>query len=227
VSASPRIVSITVGDEPESWARAGFAVGADGGCPVGTVRIDLVGRQHGKRIQGWTLRDLAPGGLPVGELDGIPTGVSEADPPPALAHPNGVTSIDHVVLATPDPSRTIAAFESAGFDVRGERRSDTYGAPMRQTFFRAGEVILELITADDDGPSPESSGSPAGPAGFFGLAFTVGDLDGLADQLGDDLGTIKDAVQPGRRIATLRHRQLDISVPIAFMTAERGAAPAR
>jgi hypothetical protein len=28
----------------------------------------------------------------------------------------------------------------------------------------------------------------------------------------------KDAVQPGRRIATLRTRELGLSVPIAFMT---------
>jgi hypothetical protein len=43
------------------------------------------------------------------------------------------------------------------------------------------------------------------------------DLDALAARLGDKLGPIRDAVQPGRRIATLR-REAGSSVPIAFMT---------
>ena len=90
------------------------------------------------------------------------------------------------------------------------RHTDTYGAPFQQTFFRAGEVLVELI-----GPE-EPSGD--GPATFFGLAFTVTDLDAAADLLGDALGNAKDAVQPGRRIATLRHKLLGISVAIALMS---------
>ena len=40
---------------------------------------------------------------------------------------------------------------------------------------------------------------------------------------GEHLGRIKDAVQPGRRIATLRHRDLGLSVAIAFMDDGAGA----
>jgi hypothetical protein len=85
---------------------------------------------------------------------------------------------------------------------------------MRQVFFRMGEVILELIGQVDG----EGDGAP----GFFGIAVTVDDLDALAATLGDHLGGIKDAVQEGRRIATLRHRDLGMSVATAFMTPPSG-----
>jgi len=99
------------------------------------------------------------------------------------------------------------------------RDTSTYGAPMRQTFFKAGEVIIELIGPEE----PATDGSADGPAGFFGLVLTVADLDAAADLLGAGLGTPKDAVQPGRRIATMRHRDLGLSVAIALMSPEPGA----
>ena len=34
----------------------------------------------------------------------------------------------------------------------------------------------------------------------------------------EHLGKVKDAVQPGRRITTLRHKELDMSVATAFMS---------
>jgi hypothetical protein len=55
------------------------------------------------------------------------------------------------------------------------------------------------------------------PARFYGIAFTVDDLDATAALLGDRLGRVKDAVQPGRRIATLR-REAGAGIPLAFMS---------
>jgi hypothetical protein len=208
------IDEILVGDPREAWEAAGFTVDDDGCCRVGTVRVRLVGRDGGKRILGWSLRDTPTAPLADGLLDGLPTTESDAKPTEPAVHANGSTYIDHVVLLTPDLSRTTAALGRIGLEPRGERESDTYGAPMKQVFFRLGEVILELIG------QPGSTGE--GAPGFFGLAITVDDLDGLAVQLGERLGTIKDAVQEGRRIATLRHRDLGMSVATAFMTPEPG-----
>jgi hypothetical protein len=59
---------------------------------------------------------------------------------------------------------------------------------------------------------------PAGPARFWGLTFVASDLDGLADRLGALLRPIKDAIQPGRRIATL-DRSAGLRTHVAFMTA--------
>ncbi len=206
------IDEITVADPPEAWSAAGFTVDDDGVCRIGTVRVRLVGRDQGKRIVGWSLRGAPDGALADGSLDGVPTTASSAAPCEPAAHEIGATSIDHVVLLSPDLHRTVKALQAIGLDIRGERDSDTYGAPMRQVFFRLGEVVLELIG------SPENPGE--GDPGFFGLAHTVTDLDGLAARLGDGLGEIKEAVQPGRRIATLRHRDFGMSVATALMTPE-------
>jgi hypothetical protein len=47
----------------------------------------------------------------------------------------------------------------------------------------------------------------------------VAHLDALAERLGGKLGEIKSAVQPGRRIATLRH-SAGLGEAVAFMSVE-------
>jgi hypothetical protein len=63
---------------------------------------------------------------------------------------------------------------------------------------------------------------PGGPARLWGISFLVPDLDATAAALGDLLGTPRDAVQPGRRIATLR-REANLGPAVAFMTPGPGA----
>lgn len=203
------IDEILVGDPPEAWEAAGFTVDADGTCRIGSVRVRLAGRNGGKRILGWSLRGAPSARLADGLLDGLPTTASEAEPAAPASHPNGATHIDHVVLLSPDLARTTAALGAVGIEPRGERQTDSYGAPMRQVFFRVGEVIIELVGGEEPG-----EGAP----GFFGLAITVADIDAAAGMLGEHLGTVKDAVQDGRRIATLRHRDLGMSVATALMS---------
>jgi catechol 2,3-dioxygenase-like lactoylglutathione lyase family enzyme len=199
----PAVVEITVADEPGAWAAAGFTV-TDGVARCGGIAIRLVGRTDGKRIRGWSWCDL---------LDGLPTTTTASGPTMHPdAHPNGTTLVDHVVVVTPDLDRTVAAFEARGLEVRRVRHTEQYGPPFRQVFFRGGETVIEVIGPDE----PESDDGR--PAHFYGIAFTVGDLDATARLLGDHVGRVKDAVQPGRRITTLRHRDFDISVPIAFMS---------
>jgi hypothetical protein len=154
MATTPTIDEVVVADPPAAWVAAGFSVDADDVCRVGSVRIRLVGRDHGKRILGWALRGVA-----ATDLDGLDTSISTAEPPEPSRHPNGVSHIDHIVVATPDGDRTTRALEAAGFVALRVRETDTYGRPMRQTFFRAGEVIIELIGPD------EPSGD--GPAVFF------------------------------------------------------------
>jgi hypothetical protein len=106
----------------------------------------------------------------------------------------------------------VKAFSALGIEPRRSRSVDPgqYGFAARQTFFRMGEVILELI----GGEEPTGDGD----AGFFGLAYTVEDLDATQRLLGPCLPNVKDAVQPGRRIATLKTRDLGIATAIAFMS---------
>jgi len=206
------IDEIVVGDPPDAWEAAGYAVDDDGTCRIGTVRVRLVGRDGGKGIRRWSLRGTADGSLAAGTIDGLATTTGDLGPAEPAEHPNGARLIDHVVVASPDCDRSVAAFETVGLEARRTRHTESYGAPMRQTFFRAGEVIIELV----GGEEPQGDG----PMGFFGLALTVADLDATIARLGSAIGAPKDAVQPGRRIATLRHRDLGMSVATAFMSPE-------
>jgi len=208
MASAPAVCALTVADEPDAWRAAGFTVEGDT-TRVGSIDVHLVGRTAGLGMRSWTWSDLAGNG----PIDGLETDNASPATSVPIQHPNGSTIVDHVVVVTPQLDRTIAAFAARSVEVRRVRDTDQYGPPFRQVFFRGGETIIELI-----GPT-EPADEDDRPAHFYGLAFTVADLDATASQLGDGVGSIKDAVQPGRRIATLRHRNYDISVPIAFMSA--------
>ena len=208
---APTINALVIADPPEAWAGAVFTVGDDGTCVVGQVRLRLVGREGDrKRILCWSLR-----GVPedTESIDGLATTTSDEPMPSPVTHANGVELIDHLVIMSPDVDRTIAALNAVGLDTLRTRHVDPeqYGFEARQTFFRLGEVILELI-----GPNKPRGD---GPAAFFGLAYTVSDIDALPELYGEHLGRVKEAVQPGRRITTLRHKELGLSVATAFMSA--------
>lgn len=207
------IAELEIADPPQPWREAGFVVGEDGAAQVGGVRLRFAGRERGRGIVGWSL-----GGLPeawaAGDLDGVPTSRA-ADAPAATElpaeHPNGVTVIDHVVLLSPDLHRTRAALAALGAEERRVRDGQLGGAPVRQVFYRFGEVVLEVVGA------PDAAGE--GPSSLWGVTFTVADIDAAAALLGERTAPVKDAVQPGRRITTVRHRDLGMSVRTALISA--------
>lgn len=211
---------LTLADEPATWAALGFAVDGDV-CRVAGVAMRLVGRDA-RRTPGppaglvsWTL-----GGIESDQLDGLATRRADDDDSPAAAagslaaHPNGVTALDHVVAITPALERTILALQGAGLDLRRIREEPTPAGAPRQAFFRLGATILEVVQEP-----PEAIERAGGdhPAFFWGLALIAPDLDATVAGLGDRVNEIRPAVQPGRRIATLR-RTAGLSVPIALMT---------
>jgi hypothetical protein len=206
---APTLDELTVADEPAAWSALGFALDSHT-CVVGDARIRLAGRNAGDGLVGWSLRDVTST-----ELDGLPTTRSDRPPPAPRAHPNGLVAIDHVVAITPALDRTVAALQAAGLDLRRVREEPTPAGAPRQAFFRLGSVILEVVQAPED--ALERSGGADGPAFFWGLAFRVADLDATVAHLGDHVSGPRDAVQPGRRIATLR-RSAGLAVPVALMT---------
>lgn len=215
------IEELTIADEPARWEKLGFAV-QDGSMRIGTVRVRLAGEAAGRGIIGWSLR-----GLRSTELDGLPTRVSESVPAqPAPEQPNGVVAIDHVVVFSPNLDRTIAALQAAGLQLRRIREEPTPAGAPRQAFFRLGEVILEAIQAPED--ALERAGGADGPARLWGLALLAHDLQATAARMGGQVGEIRDAVQPGRQIATLR-RSAALAVPLALMSPEpaRGTSESR
>jgi hypothetical protein len=185
-----------------AWRDCGFTV-AGSEAVIGSVRLRFEGGDGG--ITGWSLRDSA-----AVEVDGLETELSEEASARPGVHPNGAERIDHIVVLTPDLARTNAALEAAGLSLRRIREPSEPGPPVRQGFFRLGEVILEVV---------ENPKAGAGPARFWGLTLCVSDLDACAGLLGGRLGQVRDAVQPGRRIATVRG-EAGLGVPVALITEE-------
>jgi hypothetical protein len=204
VSGNRRLVGLAVGDDPAVWAAAGFSV-EDDHVDLGGVRIRLVGRDDGTGIRSWSFEPAW-----TRPIDGLPTiddptpGASRTTP---AAHPNGGTALDHVVVATPDVERTTGALEEAGIGPRRTIVGARGETDVLYRFFLLGTCVLELI-----GPAA-SAASPDEPARFAGLAFTTATIDDLGELAGEP----RPAIQPGRRIATLR-RSIGVSVPVAFLT---------
>ncbi|HEX8689836.1 MAG TPA: hypothetical protein VF729_06300 [Solirubrobacterales bacterium] len=206
---SPTLDELRVRDSPQAWRECGFRVEGDL-CVVGETTIRLVADGPGKGLASWSLRDIEST-----ELDGLPTERSDRPPPDGRpAHPNGVSGLDHVVAISSDLDRTVVALQGAGLDLRRVREEPTPAGAPRQAFFRLGGVILEVVQAPDE--AVERTGGDR-PAFFWGLAFVAPDLDSTVAGLGERVSEIRQAVQPGRRIATLR-RSAGLALPVALMT---------
>ena len=144
----------------------------------------------------------------VADVDGLRTEAVRHPTPVFVEHPNGAIGLDHVVVTTDDLERTCAAIESTtGSPLRRVREV----GEIRQGFHRlgGGGLIVEVV---------ERRGLPVGPAWFWGLVINVEDLDAAAEHIGPDgIGAVTPAVQPGRKIATVRPA-LGLGVPVALMT---------
>ncbi len=112
------------------------------------------------------------------------------------------------MVTTPDLERTSAAIaEATGCELKRIREVGS----MRQGFHRIGSggLIVELVERPD---------VPDGPAAFWGLVVNVDDLDVACEHIGAErISPPKDAVQPGRRIATVR-AETGLGLPVALMT---------
>lgn len=206
---APSLDELTVADAAAAWRACGFAVDGDL-CTIGATRVRLAPDGGGKGLTGWSLR-----GLEGTELDGLMTTRSDRPQPAERpVHPNGVSALDHVVAISSDLDRTIAALQGAGLDLRRIREEPTPAGAPRQAFFRLGEPILEVVQAPAE--AIERTGGDR-PTFFWGLAFVAPDLDATVASLGDRVSEVRDAVQPGRRIATLR-RSAGLSLPVALIT---------
>lgn len=212
-----QLLNLVLGDAPDAWEALGFAAsGDDPGhtfVPLGNTTVVLNPSQVG--FAGWAIEDANPlieGFTDSSEALGMGDPGLRSATSSAPTHPNGITGIDHVVVATGDLARTTAVLEGSGIDRRGGRTTDSYGKPMSQAFFWLGDVILELV-----GPGPEEP-TTDDPVTLFGLALVSKDLEATVSYLGDLAGSPKDAVQAGRQIAGIRGQQCGVSIPLAVMS---------
>jgi hypothetical protein len=201
VPREPELAELVIADAPEPWSELGFEVDEHGNMDLGGVRVRLGG--EGAGIIAWSLLRVNA----MGSIDGLPTPVPRVlRPPPFKTHPNGATGIDHVVILSSSLDRTAAALARAGVELKRVHESERG----RMGFRRLGPAILEVVQRDD---------LEQDEARFWGLAVVVISLERLAERLGERLGPIKQASQPGRRIAML-NRGAGISAPLAFMSPE-------
>ncbi len=202
MTTAPALVELQLGDDPAAWTDAGFTV-VDARVQLGGLTVVCAGDDS----------------MPVlgfdrpADLDGARSTVVEAGGAlVANDHANGIDGFDHVVIMAPHLDRVRAGVLAAGFEIRRERSTRIGDSAVTQVFVWAGPVLLEIV-------APTSGDDPGGTSEVWGLAATATDLDATAAWFGDRISPPKSAVQTGRRIATIRHRDLGIGLQLAVMTA--------
>jgi hypothetical protein len=200
---------LVVADDPSRWRALGLrgitshdgrwhlaagevTVTVDPECPHGASGIVAWGLDHDVE----SVPDL---GVRFVVAD---TEVGAADRP--------LLGVDHVVLMTSSLEATCALIDMhLGAPLKRVRE---VGNGVRQGFHRLGDVIVEVV---------ETPEVPPGPPRCWGLVFTVDDLDALVSGWSDEVVSApRPAVQPGRRIASLR-RGAGLATAVAFMTPHR------
>jgi hypothetical protein len=207
-TGEPKVEWLSVAGDADVWRSIGLTVTADGLIPlVGTsIRIVPAAEGDATGIVGWALSG-ARYTIEKADVDGLATEVVAPATPVYADHALGASGLDHVVVSTADLERTSGAIAAAtGCELKRIREVGS----MRQGFHRIGRggLIVELVERPD---------LPAGPATFWGLVLIVDDLDAAHELLGADrISAPKDAVQPGRRIATIR-AEVGLGMPVALM----------
>ena len=205
------IEELVLADDPERWSALGFQLEGER-LQLGTVSLRLAGEDAGHGIVSWTLH-----GVSSTELDGLPTVASESTPTTAApSHANGISAIDHIVAMTPALDRTVTALTEAGLDLRRIREEPTPAGAPRQAFFRLGREILEVVQEPEQFVAARE-GDERRPARLWGLALLAPDLDRTVAMLAEHVGEARQAVQEGRRIATVK-RSAGLGLPVALMS---------
>lgn len=178
-----------------------------------TLKIDpslATGLQR-LEVVGWAHPDAAVDGLPIAHVEepddrGHPDGACGAE---SANFTLEVVGVDHVVMLADDVRAACSSIErTSGSPLKRVKEGDRG----TQGFFRMGSVILEVVERRLLDAETRASNR------LWGFVVTVGNLDQAVAHLGPDVvGSPRQAVQPDRRIATVR-RAVGLGVPLALMT---------
>jgi len=213
------IADVWLSSSIEPWRRLGFSdysIAQPDGSVVPYIPIAGLGFRFlpqivessvtGSCVSGWT---VVSDDAVTNSIDGVATQViAELQPVPELTHQLAVTAIDHIVITTGSLERSCGAItEQLGLPLKRIRDA---GHGVRQGFHRAGSLILEIVERPDLAPET--------PAEVWGVVFVVDDLDATVAWLGPDaIGATRDAVQNGRRIASIK-KEVGLGLPVALMS---------
>lgn len=196
-----KLASIGLTGEVGPWAALGFV-------PDGSGRIRLA---NGALEFGWDVPGLSvePGDGeqgPTSPVDGLVVAIDRSTG--GMVQRNGAVELDHIVVMTDSIARTSEAIH-AGLGLEQRRVRET--PDVRQAFHRFVDqgttrgCIVELVE-DERAQVPT----------IWGVVVIVADLDALASGASGLVGSPRPAVQPGRRIATVR-RKAGLTTAVAFM----------
>ena len=208
-TGTARVEWLTIAGDIDTWRSLGLSATDDGLIPLFGTALRIVSPEAEDvpaGIVGWALSGIDDTTTSVA---GLATTVVEQLAPIFATHSLGARSIDHVVVMTGDLESTTGDIALAtGCELKRIREV----GKIRQGFHRIGRggLIVEVVQHEDDDRSA---------AEFWGLVIIVEDLDEACAQLGTDrVGEPKDAVQPGRRIATIR-LSVGLGTAVALMSA--------
>lgn len=207
-----------LGDEITPWQEIGFLVSPSGVIQLGEMAIHLCGKSRGRGVLGWNFHGIP---LSLTSVDGIPImrpqeQVTSQEGHPRT-HPNGIQSIDHVVLKSKNHLQTEDSFKSVGIPLK--RRNEDLEKKMVYSFYRPSKTILEVLSSPSVGNEVSSSGSTV-----MGISFTCSDLMATHSFLSSVTKPPWAAVQKNRQITTLNKELQDesgenrFSLRIAFMS---------
>lgn len=127
---------------------------------------------------------------------GLPLLLTAPDPAP---RPADTMRLDHLVIRSGDPERTVALLGGRlGLDLRLDRSNPAWGA--RLLFFRCGDLVLEVSHALSEGITD----APDTP---WGMTWGAADLDAAHARIaaaGLPVSPLRTGRKPGTRIFTIR-----------------------
>lgn len=210
-----RLIECIVGGDANAWSRIGVQcrsaedVVLDQGlsfCHIEGVAICI--DEHASGLSSCTFGDTSSA-LESSDVlvDGLSVRLATSQECDAVGANPDFLGIDHVVITTDDLTRTSTAIEHM-LGVRCARVRDA-GNSVTQSFHKFDNTILELVS----GPQVTHAG-----ARWWGFVLTVGDIDAWYTSVGEDVASVpRDAVQPGRRISTIRN-SVGLGIPVAVMS---------
>lgn len=161
--------------------------------------------------QRFRIPDENAGGL---KLFIVQPGEGALTPQPSAA--DAVHSLDHAVINTAAPDRTLALYGAKlGLRLALDRTNPDWG--VRLIFFRTGGLTIEIARRLSEAEDPSR------PDTFWGLTWAVQDIDAAHDRLsaaGFDLSEVRKGRKPGSRVFTIRNGTMN--VPTLFIAHEPG-----
>ena len=196
-----RAVQLILGGSPSPWGLTGIPIQTSG-------EYSYAYTSHASLV--WPATELPSGELQIA-MSGVPMG-SDIDgiqcakfvDLPEVAEESGY-HVDHVVVMTNDLDRTCdAVTEVSGHPLKRVREV----GEIRQGFHRIGEggVILEVVERVD-----------VSETSLWGLVLSTESFDDIVTRAGDLVTAPKAAVQPGRRISTVKN-SAGLGVAVALMS---------